>query len=125
MHESWGGALVLCGAAALVAWLVPAVTRRAAEGGLNRNRLAGIRIPSTLASDRAWVAGHRAALPGTRRLLPVTLAGAVAVAVLLAAAGRTPLPFIAGLATVASQLIVLLLATRDASRAARAAEEDS
>ena len=32
-------------------------------GRLRRNSLVGIRIPSTLATDTAWAAGHRAAAP--------------------------------------------------------------
>jgi uncharacterized membrane protein len=37
------------------------VGRLAATGRLPRNILAGIRIPSTMRSDEAWRAGHRAA----------------------------------------------------------------
>lgn len=37
------------------------VSRRGAAGALEPNRRAGIRTPSTLRSDRAWMAGHRAA----------------------------------------------------------------
>jgi hypothetical protein len=40
-----------------------------ASGRLRRNQWAGIRTPSTMRSDRAWVAGHRAAL----RLTPLHL----------------------------------------------------
>lgn len=36
------------------------------RGDLLPNRSVGIRIPSTLASDEAWYAGHRAALPALR-----------------------------------------------------------
>lgn len=43
------------------------LARRAANGRLQRNQWIGIRTPSTLRSDRGWVAGHRAAL----RLTPL------------------------------------------------------
>jgi SdpI/YfhL protein family len=45
------------------------LARRAANGRLQRNQWIGIRTPSTLRSDRGWVAGHRAAL----RLTPLFL----------------------------------------------------
>jgi hypothetical protein len=45
------------------------VSRRAANGQLKRNQTTGIRTPSTMRSDQAWVAGHRAAL----RLAPLYL----------------------------------------------------
>ncbi len=41
-------------------------TSAAANGRLGRNMWAGIRTPSTGASDAAWLAGHRAALPASR-----------------------------------------------------------
>lgn len=37
------------------------VGRRAAAGTLDRNHLAGIRTPATLASDEAWRAAHEVA----------------------------------------------------------------
>ena len=44
-------------------------SRRAASGKLARNHYVGIRTPSTMRSDAAWVAGHRAAT----RLSPAVL----------------------------------------------------
>jgi hypothetical protein len=41
------------------------INRRAADGRLPRNASAGLRTPATMRSDRAWVAGHRAALRHT------------------------------------------------------------
>ncbi|MCL3860905.1 SdpI family protein [Actinotalea sp. K2] len=45
------------------AWTVRTITRRAADGRLGRNQLAGLRTTATLRSDEAWRAGHRAGLP--------------------------------------------------------------
>lgn len=63
--------LLVFGAVSLiaVAVVVIAVEWRAANGRLRRNQWAGIRTPSTMRSDRAWMAGHRAAL----RLAPLPL----------------------------------------------------
>jgi hypothetical protein len=41
--------------------VVVGLGRMAATGRLPRNVIAGIRIPSTMRSDEAWHAGHRAA----------------------------------------------------------------
>ncbi len=49
--------------------LLITVNWRAANGRLRRNPTTGIRTPSTMRSDAAWVAGHRAAL----RLTPLYL----------------------------------------------------
>jgi hypothetical protein len=40
---------------------VAAIDRRAADGRLGRNAVAGIRTRATLRSDAAWRAGHAAA----------------------------------------------------------------
>ena len=44
-----------------MAMMLGAFAAMASRGSLPRNGMAGIRIPSTMASDEAWVAGHRAA----------------------------------------------------------------
>lgn len=50
-----GALMLLTGAA------VSGLARRAADGRLRRNGVAGIRTPATLRSDDAWQAGHEAA----------------------------------------------------------------
>ena len=46
--------LAMAGSGVLVCWIAQA----AASGRLKRNHLAGIRIPSTMVSDEAWLAAH-------------------------------------------------------------------
>src|ERR1700679_2196404 len=62
---------------AFLAFVLIAVDWAAASGRLRRNQWVGIRIPSTMRGDRAWVAGHRAAL----RLMPLHLLTGVALMV--------------------------------------------
>ncbi|MCZ4067813.1 SdpI family protein [Microbacterium sp. H37-C3] len=46
--------VTMAGSGALLIWMA----RAAASGKLKRNSLAGIRTPSTMASDEAWLAAH-------------------------------------------------------------------
>lgn len=96
MENAWVVRIVLfvamLGTGVLLIWMA----RAAASGRLKRNDLAGIRIPSTMASDEAWLAAHaRAERPtiyagmvsaasGIFALLPLPLA-AVAIGVLVSA----------------------------------------
>jgi uncharacterized membrane protein len=52
--------------------VVIATSRLAANGRLPRNQWVGIRSPSTMRSDAAWVAAHRAALRLTPLYLVIT-----------------------------------------------------
>jgi len=63
--------------------VVVVVTQLAASGRIRRNGFIGLRIPPTMASDAAWVAGHRAAL------VPSWI-GFVVVAIAAGAAQFTP-----------------------------------
>jgi hypothetical protein len=49
--------------------LIIVIDWAAAKGRLRRNQFVGIRTPSTMRSDHAWITGHRAAL----RLTPLHL----------------------------------------------------
>ena len=51
------------------------VVRWAAEDALGRNGSAGIRTRHTKVSDEAWAAGHAAALPVVRKMVPVAAVG--------------------------------------------------
>jgi hypothetical protein len=51
------------GALVLVTVMGFDMARRTAAGTFRRNHIYGLRVASTLSSDEAWDAGHRAALP--------------------------------------------------------------
>jgi uncharacterized membrane protein len=63
-------------------WLISAVSIVTAYCGalekLSRNTMVGIRTPATLASDAAWRAGHRAAVPVMWLTVPASAALSVA-----------------------------------------------
>ena len=73
------GLLLIAVFAQLIVWAVTA-------GNLPVNGLLGLRTPATKRTQAAWDAGHRAAEPGLRVLVLVTVAAAV-----------LPLPFAVGL----------------------------
>lgn len=66
MSEGLWGALLTGPLLVLTSWIIHAVTRAGARGGLGPNSAIGIRLPSTMRSEAAWVAGHRAALEISR-----------------------------------------------------------
>jgi hypothetical protein len=93
--------------------LIVAMAALGAAGRLPRNFLAGVRIPSTMRSDAAWVAGHRAAAA------PLTFLG-ISVAVLglwdMSSIGGGPPPSVPLLV---STVVFGAWATITAHRAAR------
>jgi hypothetical protein len=98
------------------------VTRQAAEGLISRNVAAGIRTRHTQASDEAWAAGHRAALPALRKMMPVAGIGMIAALVAQVLVGGQAGPLIAFAALIA-QTVVLFRSTALANAAARTATE--
>ena len=97
--------------------IVMGLGRLAATGRLPRNLVAGIRIPSTLRSDEAWDAGHRAAASA------LTVAGAAPLALGVYAASTRKDPESRSVLTRAGTAWLLGwlgLATFRANRAARA-----
>lgn len=98
------------------------VTRQAAEGRISRNAAAGIRTRHTQASDEAWVAGHRAALPVLRKMRLVAVVGSITAVSTQALAGGQAGSLVAFAALVA-QIMVLFRSTAAANRAARTTSE--
>ncbi|MFE0589797.1 SdpI family protein [Micromonospora echinospora] len=96
-----------------------AVTRAGADGRLKRNGAVGIRTRDTQASDAAWQAGHAAALPVVTRTGWIAV-GAFVLAVATHVAAGAPWSVLVGLAGLTGELVVLVLASVTAGRAARA-----
>ena len=119
MSEELGGLISLSFALVLLPGICIAVTRQAAEGRVGINGSFGIRTRYTRASDEAWVAGHRAALPIVKEMWAVAGVGlAAAVAVQLAVGGSAG-PSVALVALMAEVAVVLRSAAA-ANRAAKA-----
>ena len=116
MCEEQVAGLVLGLTAGAVGLLVHEVTRRAASGRLRRSPWVGLRTARTLASDDAWVDGHRAALPWTRRTAWATVVLGV-VTVVLAVSGAVAPAVATGLLAMAAVIAGSLLGTVAAHRA--------
>lgn len=58
-----GSAAVLAGLFVLSGVLVAVLSWKLRSGSIGRNRVVGLRLPSTLRSDAAWEAGQRAFAP--------------------------------------------------------------
>ena len=104
---------------AFLAFVLIAVDWAAASGRLRRNQWVGIRIPSTMRSDQAWVAGHRAAL----RLMPLHLFTGVALLVAALCAPTVGNVHFVGLGGAGAFLLVALFTAVIAGRAAKAVDD--
>jgi uncharacterized membrane protein len=97
-------------------------SRRAASGKLPRNQYVGIRTPSTMRSDAAWVAAHRAATRLTPLYLVIT--AIVCAAVLWAAlyASSPGAVITVGLGGFAVLIVALIYTSIIAGKAAKSAD---
>jgi hypothetical protein len=101
--------------------LLIAIDWAAANGRLRRNQFIGIRTPSTMRSDQAWIAGHRAAL----RLLPLHLLTGIAVLTAVFFTRTVAGLNVAGVSGATVFVVVALFTAVIAGRAAKAVEQDS
>lgn len=106
---------------ALLAFLLVAIDWAGASGRLRRNQWVGIRIPSTMRSDRAWVAGHQAAL----RLMPLHLLTGVGLLLAVLSAQTVEAVHLIGIGGAAVFVVVAVITAVVAGRAAKAAERES
>lgn len=97
---------------------VSVVNRRAADGRLGRNSVAGIRIRATMRSDAAWRAGHAAARRSSDAAAAVFVSTGVTAMFVWAA------PWFAGVVLAGTTLgaVVLLAGVRRAVAAADGAD---
>lgn len=101
------------------------VSWRAANGRLARNPRAGFRTPTTMRSERTWIAAHRAAL----KLTPLYVLTAVLTCVALWAAAlhaTTPtIMFAVGLGASAVLIALVIYTAFIAGKAAKAVDDHS
>lgn len=107
--------VVMAGTGVLLLWMA----RAAASGRLRRNALAGIRTPSTMVSDEAWLAAHQ------RAERPTQAAGVVSI--LVALVMLAPVSEAVMLTTVlvgaAAMLVLVIHGAVVGGRAARALDD--
>lgn len=101
--------------------LLIAIDWAAAKGRLRRNQFVGIRTPSTMRSEQAWIAGHRAAL----RLTPVHLVTGVSLLIGVFCARTVSGLNIVGVSGAIVFVVVALFTAVVAGRAAKAVARDS
>jgi hypothetical protein len=99
------------------------VNRRAADGRLPRNPSTGLRTAATMRSDRAWVAGHRAALRLTPLYLLVLAATLIALAVTLLCTHAKSVAMTVGAGGLFAFVPLAIYSTVVADRTAKSAEE--
>lgn len=90
----------------------------AGSGVLRRNRIAGIRVRSTLGSDTGWVAGHKAAAPWVWGGFAVSATAGIAALLM-----EDTVAIVLAVVVVAALIGTIAVSLYLASRAARAASE--
>ena len=100
--------------------LIIVIDWAAAKGRLRRNQLVGIRTPSTMRSDHAWIAGHRAAL----RLTPLHLVTGASLLIGVFSAQTVAGLNLVGVCGAVVFVAVALFTAVVAGRAAKATSED-
>lgn len=109
--------VVMAGSGLLLIWMA----RATASGRLKRNAIAGIRIPSTMASEEAWLAAHIRAKRATM------IAGISSVATGFLALLPVPAPVLAAVVLVGCGMMLgfVLYGARVGGRAAKTVSAES
>lgn len=105
----------------LTALLIAIASQLGGDGRIRRNGMIGIRIPSTMSSEAAWKAGHRAATVPAWIGFGATTTIAIAVSI---AVGLTHVSVVALVILLVVVLAAALWSTLAAQRAARAVSVD-
>jgi hypothetical protein len=119
MDDALAGGLIGGGAMLLAGLFIMWMGGRMAEGRFTRNRWAGIRTPSTMKSDAAWLVAHEVAAPTMGTAGTLGAAGGLTgiIAVLLGAGEGVVAGLILGGALLMT--VLLVIATVRGARAAR------
>lgn len=115
-------AVVFALAPILASLTLGATSWLAARGRIQRNQWVGIRTPSTMRSDRAWIAGHRASLRVAPLYILVTLATCIALYIAVNHAPSFKVVTIIGLSGFAATIVLAVLTAYLASKAARSVD---
>ena len=130
---SWGVVwLLLVGGLVLlvfVGWLVIDLAKKAADGRLGRNGIAGIRTKATRASDEAWLAAHKAGLKRSVLAGRILMGSGIAAALglLIGYGNPTRTILVWGIVVSVLPLVALapaVMATTEGDRAAKAVARD-
>ena len=115
---AWATIALLSPVMVIAGIVVASIGRRGRAGTLRRNRLAGLRTPTTMRSDAAWEAGHRAG-GGLLVLAGVLFAGA-GLTLLARPSNIVGMTIVFG--SVGLVVALALVSTARANRAARAVD---
>lgn len=121
MPGHWFTALIFVANFWVMGVIVLKMVRAIQAGEFKRNRWAGIRTPTLMASDQAWEKGHRHAAPGLKRLgyASYAFAASQAIAFVLPQSHAETVILTMGLSQCALFVLVLIWVSVKASRAVR------
>lgn len=115
-------AFFLTASLAFTGWITWFVVTQGAVGAVEPNSVVGIKTRATQASPAAWEAGHRAALPWTKRTVIASVAVSMTGALVLATSSGTRATAVGTVLTLSGFVVLVvgvLIVARVANKAAR------